>query len=137
LCHLLAFSILKVGCILKKAFHIKMLVLLLAVFAVVLLTPSPHSIQNREILDIYSANKVSYEASSYQSGNDLYSGDSFHMDQTLNWDPSIDTFHNAANHMYPWLATILTIIICVMLLMLIIWYGDLALGTSGATTRDE
>jgi hypothetical protein len=43
---------------------------------------------------------------------------------------------NAGNHQYPYMATLVTIVICVGCLYSIVMYGDLVLGTTGAIGRD-
>lgn len=44
---------------------------------------------------------------------------------------------NAGTHQYPYAASLITAIICVAIIYLIITYGDLALGTTGAGWREN
>ena len=50
--------------------------------------------------------------------------------------PPRDASHNAGSHQYPYLATILTIIICVFIVYAIVTYGDSVMGTTRAIARD-
>ena len=53
-----------------------------------------------------------------------------------NYAPPRDAPHNAGSHQYPYLATILTIIICVFIVYAIVTYGDSVMGTTRAIARD-
>lgn len=50
--------------------------------------------------------------------------------------PPRDAPYNAGSHQYPYLATILTIIICVFVVYAIVTYGDSVMGTTRAIARD-